>query len=172
MAVLTFTPGFRIFYNGSSIFQTEPIRKAAEGKAGAPEVAKFPGAVKGRGIIINVTVDVFLIGMGGYKKGVFSFRPPHSQFIAHPVRFFGGNLARIKRLPYLIAQYITCFFLLPSSHNSITGLCQKELVRHRSRITFISRNIFSLFCFFRIFPVVQTVPDCLGNGFSLAGMTL
>ena len=124
------------------------------------------------GIIINVTVDVFLICMGGYKKSVFSFRPPHSQFIAHPVRFFGGNLARIKRLPYLIAQYIICFFLLPSGHNSIAGLCQKELVRHRSRVTFIGRNIFSLFCFFRIFPIVQTVPDCFGNGFSLAGMTL
>lgn len=115
---------------------------------------------------------MFLICVGGYKKGVFSFRPPHSQFIADPVRFSGRNLARVKRLPYLIAQDITCFFLFPSSHNRIAGLCQKKLVCHRSRVTFIGGNIFSLFRFFGIFSIVQTVPDCLGNGFSLAGMTL
>ena len=115
---------------------------------------------------------MFLIGMGGYKKSVFSFRPPHSQFIADPVRFFGCNLARIKRLSYLIAQYIVCFFLLPPGHSNIAGLCQKELVRHRNRVTFIGRNILPLVCFFWIFSVVQTVPDRLGNGFSLAGMTL
>lgn len=39
-------------------------------------------------IMINVTVNVLFIGMGGYKKGVFSFCPPHSRFIANLVRFF------------------------------------------------------------------------------------
>ena len=39
------------------------------------------------------------------------------------------------------AQHIIFFLLFPARHSGIAGLCQKELVRHGGRITFISGDI-------------------------------
>ena len=54
----------------------------------------------------------------------------------------------------------------------ISGLCQKELVRHGGRITFISGDILSAFCFLRVLAIVQTIPDGLGNRFAFTRMAL
>lgn len=106
---------------------------------------------------------MLLIGVRGNDKSVPPLCPAHSQLIADTVRLLRGDLARIEGLSYLIAQHIIFFLLFPARHSGIAGLCQKELVRHGGRITFISGDILSAFCFLRVLAIVQTIPDSLSN---------
>ena len=170
--ILTLAPGLRVLHNGQPVFKTQPVREPTEGKAGAPKISEFPGAVKSGGVVINVTMDVLLVGMCGNDKSVPPLRPAHSQLIADTVCLLRGNLARIEGLSYLIAQHIIFFLLFPARHCGIAGLCQKELVRHGGRITFISGDILSAFCFLRVLAIVQTIPDGLGNRFAFTRMAL
>ena len=119
-----------------------------------------------------MTMDVLLIGVRGNDKSVPPLCPAHSQLIADTVRLLRGDLARIEGLSYLIAQHIIFFLLFPARHSGIAGLCQKELVRHGGRITFISGDILSAFCFLRVLAIVQTIPDSLSNRFAFARMAL
>ena len=119
-----------------------------------------------------MTMDVLLIGVRGNDKSVPPLYPAHSQLIADTVRLLRGDLARIEGLSYLIAQHIIFFLLFPARHSGIAGLCQKELVRHGGRITFISGDILSAFCFLRVLAIVQTIPDSLSNRFAFARMAL
>ena len=115
---------------------------------------------------------MLLVRMGRDDKGMAALRPAHSQLIADPVRFFRGNLSGIEGLADLIAQHIFALLLLPARHGLIAGLCQKELGGHRGRIALIGGYVFSALCLFRIFPIVQAIPDSLGYAFSLVGMAL
>ena len=119
-----------------------------------------------------MTMDVLLVGMCGNDKSVPPLRPAHSQLIADTVRLPRGDFSRIKGLPYLIAQHIIGLFLFPARHGGIAGLRQKKLVRHGDGVALISGDILSAFCFFRIFAIVQTIPDGLGNRFAFARMAL
>ena len=62
---------------------------------------KFPGAVKGRRIEINVIVDMGLVGMRTDEELILSLCPAHRRFIADTVCFFRHNLPRQERLPDL-----------------------------------------------------------------------
>ena len=88
-------------YHGQRVFQAYPVRQPPEGKAGAEEIMEFPGAVKGRGVEIDVVVDVALVGMGTDKKLVFAFRPAHRRFKADFVCLVRRHLAGRERLPDL-----------------------------------------------------------------------
>ena len=90
-------------------------------------------------------MDVLAVCVRGNDKSVPPLCPAHSQLIADTVRLLRGNLARIEGLPYLIAQHIIFFFLFPPRHGGIAGFCQKELVRHGGRITFISGDILDVY---------------------------
>ena len=105
--ILAFAPGLRVLYNRQPVFKAQPVGEPPEGEAGAPEVSEFPGTVKGGGVVIDVTMDVLLVGMRGNDKSVPSLRPAHSQLIADTVRLLRGDLPRIEGLSYLIAQYIS-----------------------------------------------------------------
>ena len=65
---------------------------------------EFPGAVKGRGIEIDVIVNVALVGMGADEKLVFAFRPAHRRFKAQLICLLRRHLAGRERLPYLEKQ--------------------------------------------------------------------
>ena len=65
---------------------------------------EFPGAVKSRGIEINVIVNVALVGMGADEKLVFAFRPAHRRFKAQLICLLRRHLAGRERLPYLEEQ--------------------------------------------------------------------
>ena len=170
--ILALAPGLRVLHDGQPVFKAQPVREPPKGEAGAPKISEFPGAVKGGGVVINVTMDVLLIGVRGNDKSVPPLCPAHSQLIADTVRLLRGDLARIEGLSYLIAQHIIFFLLFPARHSGIAGLCQKELVRHGGRITFISGDILSAFCFLRVLAIVQTIPDSLSNRFAFARMAL
>ena len=95
---------FGILYHGQIMLQTYPVRQPPEGKAGAEEIMEFPGAVKGRGIEIDVVVNVALVGMGADEKLVLAFRPAHRRFKAQLICLLRRHLAGRERLPYLEEQ--------------------------------------------------------------------
>ena len=45
-------------YHGQRVLQAYPVRQPPQGEAGADEVAELPGAVIGRGIVVDVIVNV------------------------------------------------------------------------------------------------------------------
>lgn len=65
----------RIDDHGQIIFQTYPVREPPECKAGADKIMELPGAVIGRGIVIDVVVDMAFVDMGTDKELILSFRP-------------------------------------------------------------------------------------------------
>ena len=110
--------------------------------------------------------------MRGNDKSVPPLCPAHSQLIADTVRLLRCDLPRIEGLSYLIAQHIIGLFLSPACHGGIAGFRQKKLVRHGGGVALISGDILSAFCFLRVFAIVQTIPDSLGNRFAFACMAL
>ena len=50
------------------MLNAHPVRQPPQGKGRADEIMEFPGAVKGRGVVINVIVNVALVGMCADKK--------------------------------------------------------------------------------------------------------
>ena len=68
--ILALAPGLRVLHDGQPVFKAQPVREPPKGEAGAPKVSEFPGAVKGGGVVINVTMDVLLVGMCGNDKRV------------------------------------------------------------------------------------------------------
>ena len=115
---------------------------------------------------------MLLVRVGRDDEGVAALRPVHSQLIADPVRFFWGDLSGIEGLADLITQHILALLLLPARHGLVAGLCQKELGGHRGRVALIRGYVFPSFRLFRIFPIVQTIPDSLGYALALVGMAL
>ena len=85
---------------------------------------------------------------------------------------FPAVLRRLGLLKDRSGFGIIFFFLLPARHSGIASFGQKELVRYGGRITFISGDILSAFCFFRVLAIVQTIPDGLSNRFAFARMAL
>ena len=169
MFVFALAPGLRVLHNGEAVFQTQPVREPPEGKAGAPEVSELPGAVKGGGIVIDVTVDMLLVCVGRHKKSVAALRPAHSQFIADTVRLFWCNLPGIEGHTYLITEHVCFLFLFPPRCGFIAGLRKQKFLCHRGRVALIGREIFT-FGFLRVLPIVQAVTDGRRYGFAFACM--
>ena len=115
---------------------------------------------------------MLLVCVGRNNESVSALRPAHSQLIAYPICFFWRDLSGIEGLADLIAQHILALLLLPARHGLVAGLRQKELGGHRGRVALIRGYVFSAPGFFGIFPVIQTVTDCLGYAFPLVGVAL
>ena len=64
------------------MLDAHPVREPPHRKAGANEVMKLPGAVLGRGVVINVIVNVALVDVGTNEKLVLALCPAHGRFIA------------------------------------------------------------------------------------------
>lgn len=95
---------FGILDYGEVMLNAHPVREPPQGKAGADKIMKFPGAVKGRRIEINVIVDMGLVGMRTDEELILSLCPAHRRFITNTVCFFRRNLPGQKRLPDLKEQ--------------------------------------------------------------------
>lgn len=119
----------RIDDHGQVIFQTYPVREPPERKAGADEIVVLPRAVIGRGIVVNVVVDMALVDMGTDKELVLALRPAHSGFIADTVGLLRGYLSGLERLAYLEEQRPSvslpaCFGLVLAMHQQELGMCR------------------------------------------------
>ena len=117
-------------------------------------------------------MDVLAVCVGGNEKGVLALRPAHGSFIAHPVCLLWGNLSGLERLPDLIAQHIGVLPLLPARGGLVLGLGEQELRIGSHVVTGVGRNQFAVLGLVRVFAVVKTVFQGLGNGFSLADFVL
>ena len=115
------------------------------------------GTVKGSGIVINVVMDMGLVGVGGDDELVFSLRPPHSQLIADTVGVLRRDLPGEEGLAYLVAQHILVCSLLPAYGGFVPAFPQEKFSVYRGRVTFIGRDIFSFFRLDRVLSVVGTV---------------
>ena len=69
----------RILDNRQFMFDAHAVREPPQGKGRTNEIMKFPGAIKGRRIEINMIVDMGLVGMRTdeeldvYKRQVYPF---------------------------------------------------------------------------------------------------
>ena len=169
MAVFSLAPGLWILHDRQPVFKTETVRKPPQGKAGAPKIFELSGAVKGRGIVVNVTVDMFLIGVCRHKESVASLCPAHSQFIADSVRLFRRNFPGVEGQPDLITKHVIFLFLFPPCQRLVACFGKQKFLRRRSRVTGIRGNIFAL-GFFGILPIVQTVPNSRRDTFPFVCM--
>ncbi len=88
----------------SSCSDAHAVREPPQGKGRTNEIMKFPGAVKGRRIEINVIVNMGLVGMRTDEELILSLCPAHRRFIADTICFFRRNLPGQERLPDLKAQ--------------------------------------------------------------------
>lgn len=85
----------------------------------------LPGAIVGRGIVIDVVMDMALVNVSTDKELVLALRPAHSGFIADPVGLLRGYLSRLERLPYLEEQRPTVS--LPPCFSLVLAMYQQEL---------------------------------------------
>ena len=107
------------------IFQTYPVREPPERKAGADEIMVLPGAIVGRGIVIDMVVNMALVNVGTHKELILALRPAHSSFIADPIGLLRGYLSGLERLAYLEEQRPTAS--LPARFGLILAVYQQEL---------------------------------------------
>ena len=118
------------------IFQTYPVREPPQRKAGADEIVVLPGAIIGRGIVIDVVVDMALVNVGTDKELILTLRPAHSGFIADPVGLLRGYLSGLERLAYLEEQRPTvslpaCFSLVLAMHQQKLRMCRGMVAKVR-----------------------------------------
>ena len=78
-------PGLRGSPRWTPILTAGLVREPPKGLE--PQNFEFPSAVKGGGVVINVTMDVLLIGVRGNDKSVPPLCPAHSQLDTVPTHF-------------------------------------------------------------------------------------
>ena len=122
---------------------------------------EFPGAVKGRGIVINVIMNVALVGMCAYEKLVFAFRPAHRRFIANFVCLLRRHLAGEERLADLKEQSPALH--RPGRFRLVLAFYQQELGGSCGRIAEIRGHGPQLF---GIEPVIKPLLHRLDCAFS------
>ena len=86
------------------MLQTYPVRQPPQGKGGADEVAELPGTVMGRGIVVDVIMNVLFVYMGTDEELILPLCPAHRRFLADAVGLLRRYLAVRERLPDLVAQ--------------------------------------------------------------------
>ena len=151
---------FWILDNRQLMLNAHPVREPPHRKAGADEVMKLPGAVKGRGVVINVIMNVPFVDVGTDEKLVLTLCPAHGCFIADFVCLLRRNLARKKRLPDLKEQGPALHG--PARFRLVLAFCQEKLSGGRRRIAEVGRHSSYLF---RIEPVGKPIFHRLDSRF-------
>ena len=143
------------------MFDAHAVREPPQGKGRTNEIMKFPGAIKGRRIEINMIVDVALVCVGADKKLILSLCPAHRRFIADTVCFFRRNLPGQERLPDLKEQCPARYG--PACLCKVLTFYQKKLGGSRVRIAEIGRYGSQLF---RVQAIGETILHRLNCTFS------
>ena len=151
----------RILDNRQFMFDAHAVREPPQGKGRTNKIMKFPGAVKGRCIEINVIVDMGLVGMRTDKELILSLCPSHCRFITDTVCFFRRNLPGQKRLPDLKEQGPARYG--PACLCKVLTFYQKKLGGSRVRVAEIGRYGSQLF---RVHAIGETILHRLNCTFS------
>ncbi|EQE41368.1 relaxase/Mobilization nuclease domain protein [Clostridioides difficile CD40] len=154
------------------IFQTYPVREPPHRPGRSDEVPELMSAIQRSGVVVDVIMNVLAVCMGGNEKGILALRPAHGRFIAHPICILRGDLSGLERLPDLIAQHIGIPPLLPARGGLVLGLGEQELRIGGHVVAGIGGNQFAALGLVRVFAVVKTAFQRLGDGFPLADLVL
>ena len=130
------------------------------------------GKVKRGRIVIYMDVRVRSVDMRHDEKGVFPFRPPHTEVVADVESLFGCDLAPLERLAYLVTDNIVVLILLP--------VRDCEVLRFRESKFFIGGFVVALVGAYQlpavglvfVLPVVETVGERFGYGLPFARVML
>ena len=129
--------------HGQIIFKANTIRQPPERKAGADEIMVLPGAIVGRGIVIDMVVDMALVNVGTDKELILALRPAHSGFVADPIGLLRGYLSGHERLAYLEEQRPTVS--LPARFGLVLAMHQQKLRMCRGMIAEVRGHSAQLF---------------------------
>ena len=143
------------------MLNAHPVREPPQSKRRADEVMKLPGAVKGRGIEINMVMQMALVYVGTDEKLIFSLCPAHGRLIADFVCLLRRDLTGRKRLPDLKEQGPALHG--PARFRLVLAFCQKKLGGGRYRIAEIGGHGSQLF---RIEPIGKPLLHRLNGAFS------
>lgn len=101
-----------MLHNGKAVFQTNGVRKFPQRPVRAEETQKLFCEVNAGGIIVNMVVDVGLVGVGRNDELVTALCPAHSQLVADMVSVLWRDLPGQEGLAFLIANHVFVRFLL------------------------------------------------------------
>ena len=138
------------------MLQTQLVIHAPDRPGRAPEVAEFPGAVKGGGIDDDVIMNMVLIHMGTHHKGMIALCQFQCELPPDLVRFFRRDFAGLEGLPEVVGDHIIRA-PVPPGQVQILPLGKKELRISKPGITLIAINEFSKIRFPRILHIVNDV---------------
>ena len=96
------------------MLQTDQVAQSLHCQTGEEKIPEFPGAIQCSGIVDDMVVDVFPVGMSGNDKSVFTFQEAGGQLITNPVLILCCDFAGSEGLPYLIGNHIA-FLVAPGS---------------------------------------------------------
>ena len=138
------------------MLDTYPVGKPSQGKGGTNEIVIFAGTVAGRGVVINMIVNMALVNVGTDEILILPLCPAHGRFIAELVGLLRRDLALGKRLPDLEEQSAALHG--PARLGLILALREQKLGVSRCGIAEVGGNGSQLF---RVQTVGEPLLHCL-----------
>ena len=93
------------FYDRQLMFQTNQIAQPLHRKPGQQKIPEFPGAVQCGGVVDDVIVNVFPVGMGRHNKSILALGKPHGKLITDLISFLGGDLSGFEWQSHRFSAY-------------------------------------------------------------------
>ena len=150
------------------MLQTNQVAQSLHCQTGEEKIPEFPGAIQCSGIVDDMVVDVFPVGMSGNDKSVFTFQKSGGQLITNAVCIFCRDFAGSEGLPDLIGNHIA--FLAAPGGLLVQLFREHELIIHSKRAALIAADKLALFSLGRILCIVGAVFQADGNRFSFVLM--
>lgn len=145
------------------MLQTDQVAQSLHCQTGEEKIPEFPGAIQCSGIVDDMVVDVFPVGMSGNDKSVFTFQEAGGQLITNAVCILCCDFAGSEGLPYLIGYHIA--FLAAPGSLLVQFFREHELLIHGKRAALIAADKLALFGLVWILCIVGAVFQAGGNRF-------
>ena len=153
------------FNDGQLMFQTNQIAQPLHRQPGQQKIPEFPGTVQCGGVVEDVIMNVFPVGMGRNDKGILALGKPHGKLITDLIGFLGGDLSGLERLTNLIGDHIA--FLPAPGHQFILAFGEHKFFIHGQGTAFVTADQFALLCLVRVLGVIRAAFQAGRNGFPL-----
>ena len=157
-----------LFDYGELMLQTNQVAQPLYCQPREEKIPEFSCTIQRSGIVDDMIVNVFPVGMGGNDKGVFAFQKSGGQFVANLICFLCRDFTGPEGLPYLISNHIA--FLAAPGGLLVQLLCEHELLIYGKRAALIAADKLTLFSLVRILCIVGAVFQADGNRFSFVLM--
>ena len=114
-------------------------------------------------------MDVCLVNMSAYDKGMVAFGETPRQLVAQAVSFFRGDLSGDKGLPYLIRNHIISS-PLSAGLGEVLPFCKMKLSIGNPAVALIAGDEPAAVRLFRVLYIANNVTDRCPHGPALAGV--